>query len=163
MTRKILTGKITNKTLSIICLLLTSLMVVGPTLGHENLVTLDRDFINLAPYIDYYVDANGGKDIHSILQEAERLDWAHQGRKNPSFGFTPDTYWYRFAIGNQLSASEHWILEVGYSLLDFVDIYIVDEDNIQTTYRLGDKQPFRQRIIQSAQFAVPLEVITKKQ
>ena len=42
-------------------------------------------------------------------------------------------------------------------MLDFVNVYVMDEDTFVATYRMGDQLPFYQRPIQYRNFVVPLK------
>jgi len=74
----------------------------------------------------------------------------------PSFGYTQDTYWYRFTVP---AAPQARVLNIGYPLLDHIDAYITDSNGtLVRHYQMGDRQPFSERPVEHKDFVVPLPV-----
>lgn len=82
----------------------------------------------------------------------EQLDWQPLGNNRASFGYTSDEYWFRFYIDENRSDR---ILNVGYPLLDQLNIYWVQANKVER-YQLGDQQPFYDRPILTSEFAIRL-------
>ncbi len=66
---------------------------------------------------------------------------------SPSFGFTRSAIWSRFTLKNTLTKPIDYYLEVGYPLLDTLQLYTpTGEGNFSVT-EAGDKLPFHERTI----------------
>ncbi len=48
------------------------------------------------------------------------------------------------------------LLEIGYSVLDYIEVYLVRGTELIEHYRLGDKLDFSERLIQNRHFLIPL-------
>lgn len=58
-----------------------------------------------------------------------------------TFGFEPRTLWLTFTITNESSHAQHLVLDVGYPLLDEVDIHYQLPGRETLSYELGDTRP----------------------
>ena len=61
------------------------------------------------------------------LRDVQSPDWASRFRPAPgnvvNYGFTQTAYWYRMHLHNP-GPIENWVLEIGYPMLDYIDIYL---------------------------------------
>ncbi|MGM0526271.1 MAG: sensor domain-containing diguanylate cyclase [Pseudomonadota bacterium] len=88
----------------------------------------------------------------SDIYEKSNDDWQELGSSRASFGYTDDQYWLRTQIERK---NYDRILHIGYPLLDELNIYWVQSDNVKT-YALGDHKPYYERPILTSEFSVPL-------
>ena len=106
----------------------------------------------------YREDRNGRLGIADV--RSDPLGW--QQARNAVFnrGFSNSAWWLKFDISNARQ-NQTWLLEIGYPLLDDIEIYVLDEAGQQTEYyRLGDRLPFADRPIETRYFTVPLTIPT---
>ncbi|MFT6028807.1 MAG: diguanylate cyclase (GGDEF)-like protein/PAS domain S-box-containing protein [Oleiphilaceae bacterium] len=77
-----------------------------------------------------------------------------------NFGFVKDTYWFSTLIENDLDNTHSFLFEIGYPLLDNIELYIINPDNEQILfdYHTGDSLPFQNRPIDQASFVFPIEL-----
>jgi signal transduction histidine kinase len=60
----------------------------------------------------------------------------------PNFGLTSAAYWVRFRVRNAATAESHWLLEVGWPVVDRVSVYLADGAGFLER-QAGDLLPFR--------------------
>jgi diguanylate cyclase len=89
----------------------------------------------------------------------DRLGAWSKVKHNPSnFGYSSSVYWFYLPTSNLSAGDSDWVLEVAYSVLDFVDFYIVRDGRVIGAYKLGDKQPFSNRVFEHRNFRVPMHL-----
>ena len=102
--------------------------------------------------VQYLIDPSHDLSIEEVLQQ-QNLTWQTNIQEVPSFGFSAHTYWFRFTV----PASEYdWILELDYALLDQIDLYRVENGQLQETINTGDLQHFENRPIEHRAFLFPI-------
>ena len=73
-------------------------------------------------------------------------------------GFTSSGYWLKMHLRSDTLEHNRWLMEIGYPLLDHLEVYIENEDGARLKqYLLGDLQSFTHRPIQHRNFVIPLD------
>lgn len=85
----------------------------------------DTNQLSLTPYLAAYRDPTGIKTLADVRQEAERSQFAPITGRWPSFGFTRDVIWLRFALQSESRSDSTWFLQLRTPRMDDVDIYLV--------------------------------------
>ncbi|OUR90212.1 hypothetical protein A9Q81_19655 [Gammaproteobacteria bacterium 42_54_T18] len=115
-------------------------------------------YYGLGQYLNYYIDKSGQRDIEDIVNNGPDIHWQQNQVDTPNLGFGTEVYWWRLNIRSTQPQYENWLLEIAYSLLDDISIYVFqDEDEIQRVL-LGDKKPFIEREINHRNFLLPLKL-----
>lgn len=96
------------------------------------------------------------EDVHSY----NLWDWKPTKQQIPSFGFSKDSYWFRFSVPEY---EERWLLELNYALLDQVDFYRVNRTGVVEIVRTGDHLPFSERPIKHRAYLFPFDSSTEPQ
>jgi signal transduction histidine kinase len=103
----------------------------------------------------YFADPGGKMQFQDVMASkqfrAVRSD-------EPNFGFSHDTYWFRFELVNQSARSNEWYLESQYAVLDYIDAWLVYPDNRIVPWHSGDMLPFSQRSIPHRNPIFPLHL-----
>ncbi len=113
------------------------------------LVELDYD----VPYyqvtrVEYLEDKEGALAIEDIIALADSGGFTISNEDVNNFGFTSSVYWLRFAVRADGSAPEkQWMLELGYPLIDDVELYFLHADGRLDIRKSGDRRPFSSREI----------------
>ena len=97
--------------------------------------------------------------IHSVNEVLSKLDKLPRVDSNMiNFGFVDSAYWFTLLIENDLSTAKNFLLEIGYPLLDTIQLYLVDPQSrqIREQYETGDHFPFEQRQVDHANFVFPM-------
>lgn len=82
--------------------------------------------------------------------------WHKDLRTTPNFGFSHDVFWFWFDLTNSQVTPDTWFLEVGYPILDHLDIFIRNEKGDVQEWALGDTLLFYKRPIKHRNFIIPL-------
>ena len=105
--------------------------------------------------IQYLEDPEHSLSPQQLLQA--QPDW----RKNPDAvfnqGYNHSSWWLRFPIDNRSQIHE-WIMEISYPVLDHLDVYLIENNQIKQSWLLGDKKPFIARPILHRNFLIPIQV-----
>lgn len=107
-----------------------------------------------------------GRSTETLQESQGRLDLSealaayHAGRftaaKSPvlNFGIGAKPVWIHVRVDNPTQAAVHRRLSVETAWLDHVDVYLLHQDRPTVSYRLGDRQPFRERPLSSRYFVL---------
>ena len=137
------------------------ILVVVSTLSHG--VDLGDDFAHkkVGKYLQYstskylsienYLDAINAGD-------SSQFEWVQSTSDAPSFGFNEAAHWFRFSINNKSNARKMALLEIGYPVLDYLDFYLIRNNQLIDRYSTGDKISFNQRRINHRNFVYGLEL-----
>jgi len=141
-------------------LLCFCLCVSGSIAAEESFANTSPNFNIEKENIQVLIDPTHALTIEDILKQPD-LPWAINHQKIPSFGFSPDTYWFRFVIAE---SDREWILELNYALIDHITMYRIKAQNsIEETIKTGDQQPFSQRPIKHRSFLFPISASEQSQ
>ncbi len=89
---------------------------------------------NPGEYPNYIIDTNGDLSFDQVLS----MPWTKHTQKNPSFGWSQSVIWISTEI--EKSDAEPQVLELAYSLLDQVDVWIYKDQNLIKQLRFGKTQ-----------------------
>jgi len=90
--------------------------------------------------------------INDILKPEISIKFTLSKADEPSFGFTDSVYWVRLTINNPSDKLQKWYLEMLYPLLDFIELYVPDEQQQYSVKYYGDHYAFENRDIQYRNF-----------
>ena len=99
--------------------------------------------------IESYLDA-------ARTGQTPQFDWQESTSDVPSFGFDGRPHWFRLAINNKSTTPREVLLEVGYPVLDYLEIYLIHDNQLIEQYRGGDKFNFYDRPINHRNFVYKL-------
>lgn len=95
------------------------------------------------------------------IDDVERLDdsrWQRNRGQLVNFGYTGSAYWFKLSLRNDRNEPQPQILEIGYGVLDHLDVYVVKQGEVSNAFVMGDKLPFFERPIQNRHFLIPLQI-----
>lgn len=130
------------------CFLLLVLLFF-PGYGATPQVIYGEDYspLNLGPFVEYLEDPSQYYTIKRAISAQENGHFRENPHSDIGFGFVDSTYWFHVSLSNIDDKVAQWIVESNYTLVDFIDVYIVREDGSIEPYILGDSVPFSQRSI----------------
>ncbi len=120
----------------------------------EHHYTLSREVAVLA-------DSSGSLTFTAVNAPKYDSRWENLNQTIFNKGFTSVVYWFRFSLANPEVSAREMLLEVGYPLLDSVDLYFVGRSSKKKFfkhYHIGDKLPFSERLIEHPSFVFPLTI-----
>ncbi|WP_168203999.1 sensor domain-containing diguanylate cyclase [Aliikangiella coralliicola] len=118
-------------------------------------VDVENSVTNVQQYLSYYIDQSAQSEIEQILS-LDAAQWKTHDSDRINFGFDDRHYWFK----TELTAStykERWI-EIAYPLPDYLNLYIIRNNLIESSYSTGDLLLFEQRPIEHRNFLFPLEI-----
>ena len=111
------------------------------------------------PQVDYLVEDGTPLSLSEVTALPENA-WKRRPWSSASYGFATAPYWFRsdpLTAGSEDSGT--LMVEVGYPLLDHLDLYVkVGASASWTRWSLGDRQAFEQRPHNARSFVVPVSV-----
>ena len=99
-------------------------------------------------------DPEGRFSFDQVLAGEVAAQFQPHGQPVFNAGYTRVVHWFRIPLPAEAAPGE-WLLEVGYPLLDYVDIWVPEPDgwrHLQT----GDQRPFAARVLHHRNFVVPV-------
>lgn len=127
----------------------------------EAFVSATTGAIRLGGQTSYWVDPTGEADLQQVM-ELDAEAWS-ANREGGSFGYTDETYWFHFRLSNLENRDQAMFLEIGYPVLDRVNVFLVQDDRLVSAYAMGDKQPFYERPLHNRDFLVPIQLPATEQ
>lgn len=92
--------------------------------------------------------------ISKVMEQPQSI-WK-QLHEGINAGYVTSVHWYRFQLHNTTTNSLQRLLEIGYSQLDHVQLYVTDNNTVLASWTTGDSLPFDARPIISDNFVFPL-------
>ncbi|MCP5325283.1 MAG: sensor histidine kinase [Oceanospirillaceae bacterium] len=102
---------------------------------------------NLARGLYFIEDKNKSLDINAVINEQ---NWSLSNKETGNFGFSTSRYWIKIPLNSEVQG--RWLFELDYPLLDYVDIYWVENGEVIYSAQTGDNRPFAQRPLPFRQF-----------
>lgn len=98
-------------------------------------------------------------DVRSLPDSA----WTRNGSDSVSLGYGDEVYWFRVKIRNRTGEVKNPYLEIGYPVLDHIEVYADSPAMDSEPLVLGDKQPFYDRPIPHRNFIVPIDLAPEQE
>ncbi|MEO7108452.1 MAG: 7TM diverse intracellular signaling domain-containing protein, partial [Rhodoferax sp.] len=120
---------------------------------------LDQDSpkrLKIGTHMGVLVDGGGALDLEQARLPTRA--WQTIDRQSPNFGFTQDTYWFRFQLNNRGASVLPRFIELPVPFLDDVRLYHFVGNALTDQYSLGDEQPFAQRTVRHRNFVMPVQL-----
>ena len=114
------------------------------------------EHIEVGVHAGVLVDSSGTLTREQAAAPGQRWDTIR--RSAPNFGFTRDTYWFRFQLDNRDSQPLTRFVELPIPFIDDVQLFHYVQGTLKTSYFLGDEKPFAQRAVWHRYFIMPLEL-----
>jgi diguanylate cyclase len=111
--------------------------------------------MELSRFVDYWQEPAGSAGISGVTRLNDSA-WTHNGNDSISLGYGKEAYWFRVAVENTTDREANTFLEIGYPVLDHIEVYINPEERNAKSLTLGDKQPFYDRPVLHRNFVVPI-------
>ncbi|MBQ4879018.1 diguanylate cyclase [Pseudoalteromonas luteoviolacea] len=121
--------------------------------AESDLTLTNGKYLNLSVGSQYLNDNNFGiVDVLSLPQN----HWRTNHVNNLNLGYTDQTFWIRvdFVLPQNDKA---YLIEISYPVLDNLKLYLMQQDDVVSYAKLGDKQHFNDRIIKHHNFILPIK------
>lgn len=96
---------------------------------------------------DIFFDKTSSLTIEDILENKSLFTFLkNKNNKSLNFGYTSDAIWVKFEVDIDSSCFEDWLLVSGNNSLNYLDFYIVDEnEKVIKSLKTGNQRPFKER------------------
>ena len=82
----------------------------------------------LGRYLEVLEDPGGELTIEDVTSAEYDAQFDPSEEDIPNFGYTDSAYWLRLPLRNESSQTEHWLLELAFASMNFVDLYAPSPD-----------------------------------
>ena len=107
----------------------------------------------LGKHLEILRDRTGTLDIQTVMSSDH---WYQSPKEAVSLGLSDDDWWFRFSAHNKAPWDTLYLLEVAYSSLDYVNVYVLEDGNIIQQFDMGDHFPFHTRPVDHHNFITPI-------
>jgi len=111
---------------------------------------------SIAPYIWYLEDTTDSLEIQDVIKPENSKKFTKNQSDSLSFGFKSHPFWFKFSVDNSNSFPLSWVLEIGYPMLDQIELFILKEDGTYEVKTEGDERPFHERNVKYRNFLFEL-------
>lgn len=114
-------------------------------------------WINVATQVGVQEDPPGVLDWHTVLQLPAEA-WVVSEEASLQLGYSTSVWWVRLDLKNNEVLDQSRVLEVGWPLLNELDVWILSGSELLSRVQTGDQRPFSQRPIEARNFAIPISL-----
>lgn len=132
-------------------LLLILFILSGSLSKAETRLTDINALYKITQDAEYLFDASG---LWTFEDAKKQSQWQPINKARINFSFIDEPVWLRFAMKSDIDAT--WIMHIGYPLLDYLDVYILNDDQILNEYHTGDLRSFSTRPVNHPNFVFPI-------
>lgn len=113
---------------------------------------------HLASVSEMLEDPTQRLDLAAIMTRPDS-DWQPVAADVLPISYSRSAWWVRLTVINTGEQIERRILEAGWPLLDWLDMFVIGEDGRRLAEtHIGDQQPFADRPLRTRVLAIPFEV-----
>jgi signal transduction histidine kinase/DNA-binding response OmpR family regulator/HPt (histidine-containing phosphotransfer) domain-containing protein len=110
----------------------------------------------LGKYMDILEDEVGDLTIEDVTAPRMAQEFVRSKTEEPGFGFTNSVYWARLEVENLEEIPVDWYLDIGYPLIDRIDLYVSEGEGDFALEQFGDRLPFAARTLDYRNVVIPL-------
>lgn len=137
-----------------------------PSIAAIDPIVLDANSkqVALGQHAYYLEDVDGSYSLNNIA-ELDDSNFQLLTEESLNKGFTHSTYWLKFSIIDRTfdKKTQNWKLETTYPLLDYLDIYVIDDAQNIEHIKMGDTYPYHQRPVDHRNFIAPISLQDNQQ
>ena len=134
--------------------LLLLALLLYPLLGHSAQLT-DAHSESINQNVHFLEDSADRLTIDRV--RAGDVAWTAQVSDEAfNQGYSDSAWWLHVQINNDSDAAVLRYLELGYAVLDYVDVWVYASDRLVEFYEMGDRLPFSSRPIEHRFFVFPV-------
>lgn len=140
-----------------LAVLFLSFGLLAATPASATVLDQDTQRLDLAGSVALYRDPTGQETLSEVLSPAKATEFRPLSLRvgqAPNFGFSKDTYWFKFTLQRTDATSKHWILEIPYLSLNNITLYAPGQPPVQ----VGTEFSANLKPLFYPLYALPLEV-----
>lgn len=109
---------------------------------------------NLGDKLEYLEDAGHNLKLSDVQQS--NLPWVVSNQSVLNKGYTHSAYWLKISFHNTSNDSLEKFVQLAYPQLDYIDFYLVRNNQLVQHQRTGDSLPFADRPLLHRDFILPM-------
>ncbi|HOQ10772.1 MAG TPA: 7TM diverse intracellular signaling domain-containing protein [Spirochaetota bacterium] len=156
---------ICRKTVSLKILIFVITLLYKTAVSAMNPIVLNgtEETLNMGKFCQTLEDKNGTFTVDAVTSGQFDNSFMQSKSNIPNFGFTKSTYWCRFTLKNASPEELKYLFEIGFPLLDTVEVYGCKktsgiDNEILYNYKTGRDFPFSSRAINHRNFITPFTI-----
>ncbi|WP_374602560.1 diguanylate cyclase [Arenimonas sp.] len=112
--------------------------------------------LDLLPHLAVLEDPDQGLQLADVLNGSAASRFTPLGDRTASFGYSDSAWWLRARVANTSGQPRDLVLRQSYVLLDYFDLYLVDQGRVLRHWTTGDTLPYSTRPIPHRDYLFPL-------
>ena len=106
--------------------------------------------------VEHLIDANRQYSISNILSRPNKI-WQVYDQNLASLGISDELHWFRFTL-SKIDSAQPRLLEIDNALLDNINLWFVQGNDVLIEYQVGASFPFSQRKVEHENFLFPVPI-----
>lgn len=102
-------------------------------------ITQNQLPVNLGPYLDYFEDPDRAYTIEQMASES--IEWQRSTQSIPTLGMSKSAHWFCIVLSGENMVDEDLVLALNAAVLDRVDFYFMNGEQVVRTSTVGDTIP----------------------
>ncbi|MBF0541961.1 MAG: hypothetical protein HQK91_10995, partial [Nitrospirae bacterium] len=140
------------------------LYIPKPVSALEPVVISDKNAVYpLGRSLEYLEDKDKKWTIKDISSKEFDSKFIKSNTDIPNIGTTASAYWVRFKVNNKTDEIKDWLLEVGFPVIDIVELYTLNKGGEFNVIKSGNLIPVNKRVIKHRKIAFPIELSNGKE
>lgn len=131
-----------------------------PAMAQGMLAELDGEDRHkvLGPHLEMLEIPDGDLSLEDVRSGRHSGRWQSVDAEVPNFGYTDSSYWARVTLPPVDREQMRLLAEIGYAVLDYVDVYLIRDGRVLEHHELGDRVVYDTRPIDHPNFIFPVEL-----
>ncbi len=105
----------------------------------------DKTEISLGTHLEVLEDKEGKSTLQELKEGETENRWFRNKSEVPNFGASDSVFWLRFKLENNTVEKMNRIIEIRFPPIDYIDFYIIDNNENVSVVRTGDRRVFKSR------------------
>lgn len=106
--------------------------------------------------VGLWSDPDGRTDIGTVLSQLD--DFTPPVGPHANLGVRKDVVWVHVPVLSLGQRRAHWLLDIDYPALDWIDMYLIRDGTVVQHLRTGDHLRFSERPLATRSLALPLDI-----
>lgn len=98
------------------------------------------------------------QQVTSFIALADQPVWQSQGQAIPNLGLGVTPHWFALRLTNSGSVERSGLLDMSYTMMDYLDVYYISRGEITVAAEVGDARPFSVRVLAHRGFLAPIVI-----
>lgn len=122
--------------------LMLTLLILSAADAAELNITQNQLPVTLGPYLDYFEDSEGSYTIEQMRSDS--IEWRRSTQSVPTLGMSKSAHWFSIVLSGENMLDEDLVLAVNSPVIDRIDFYFLDGDEVSRHTVVGDTVPLSQ-------------------